>query len=250
MRSATGEAKPERGFVQLLGSEGLAPFDESMRRTILTHGRRLHPKENLVVEYESSDCVILIMSGWLYLYKSLQDGRKHIIDFVLPGDIVDPVSADGKSSSLQIEALSEATVSLLPRATWHGMKRDRPALHRLAERIAAAARARLAERTLRLGKGGASMRLAYALLELCVRLRAIGASARGGFHAPLTQQDLGDFTGLSSVHVCRTLRRLEKAGVVSVAGHMDVRILDVAALAAVADIDPEALEREITPSAP
>ena len=211
--------------------------------------RRIRRNHLVALEGDQSKTVLCVLKGWLAVAKCLSDGEKQIIDFALPGDIIDPSAADGKSSALQIEALTDVSVAALSDTTWQEMKRDWPPLNRLASQIAAASRARRAERMLRLGKGSARMRVAYALLELCVRMRAIGHSEGCNFHVPLTQQHLGDFAGLTSVHVCRTLRGLARQGIISVEDHMDIRILDVAALAEIADIGPEALWQEIVPAA-
>jgi CRP-like cAMP-binding protein len=100
---------------------------------------------------------------------------------------------------------------------------------------------------LRLGKGSAETRIAYAIIELCIRLGMIGKVPDCGFHIPLTQQQLGEFVGLSSVHVCRTMRRLTRLGVISMEGHMDITIHNMDALAEIAGVDPDALENEIIP---
>ena len=222
-----------------------------LEHILRTNERRIGRGYVLALEGGQNQTVLCVLKGWLAVGKTLSDGEKQIIDFVLPGDILDPTAADGESSVLQIEALTDVSVTILSDATWQEMTREWPDLHRLTVAVAAASRARQAGRMLRLGKGSARMRLAYALLELCIRLRAIGRSAEGcsSFHVPLTQQHLGDFAGLTSVHVCRTLRRLAQQGVIAVEDHMDIRILDVAALAEIADVEPEALSREIVPAA-
>lgn len=211
--------------------------------------RRFSEGHTLALEGDQNRTVLCVLKGWLAVAKRLSDGEKQIIDFALPGDIMETSAADGKSAALEIEALTDVSVAVLSDTTWQETKRDWQVLHRLAFQIAAASRARRAERMLRLGKGSARMRLAYALLELCVRLRAIGHSEGCHFHVPLTQQHLGDFAGLTSVHVCRTLRGLARQGIIAVADHMDIRILDVAALAEIADVEAEALSREIVPAA-
>jgi CRP/FNR family transcriptional regulator, anaerobic regulatory protein len=70
-----------------------------------------------------------------------------------------------------------------------------------------------------------------------------------GFHIPMTQQQLGDFTGLSAVHICRTLRRLQRAGILTVTDHMNVVIHNLDALAKIAGIDPGSLHQQIVPAA-
>ena len=70
-----------------------------------------------------------------------------------------------------------------------------------------------------------------------------------GRHVPLGQQQLGDFTGLTAVHVCRTLRRLNRLDMIETGDHMDIAIHDVSALAELAGIDLGVLRKEIIPGA-
>lgn len=100
---------------------------------------------------------------------------------------------------------------------------------------------------LRLGKGSAENRLAYALTEFNLRLSAIGESRDGAFHLPLTQQLLGEYLGLSSVHVCRTMRRLIDRGVIEPGDHMEINIRDPRSLATIAGVDFDILRSQIIP---
>ena len=103
---------------------------------------------------------------------------------------------------------------------------------------------------LRLGKSCAETRIAYVLIELCLRLSACAQPAGDcAFHVPLGQQQLGDFIGLSSVHVCRTLRRLSRQGIITTGDHMDIEIHDLTALTELAGVDLADLRTEIIPGA-
>lgn len=248
VRVSSGDAgglAPWGGLAEVGLAERQAVFEVLRARAC-----RVRKADTVAFEHDDDNAVIVVLSGFLSVSKSLQDGRRQMTDLLLSGDVLDPASGDGRVCALQIEAMGDATVSRLPPRLWRALLRDCPPLERLARRIDAAQRARMAERALRLGKGGARMRLAYALLELWIRLGAIGRTEGAAFHVPMTQQDLGDLAGLSSVHVCRTLGRLTEEGLIAVRDHMDVRILDADALAEVAEIDAALLAREITPFAP
>ena len=72
-------------------------------------------------------------------------------------------------------------------------------------------------------RGSAESRIAYALCELCLLSSPAGLVERSMFHIPMSQQQLGDYCGLSAVHVCRTLRRFKSSGINRfVRAHMDV----------------------------
>lgn len=216
------------------------------RRKILKAHKRDFPAGAIAkAEGDGSAATYCVLSGWLTVSKSMPDGGRQIVDVILPGEIIDPSSANGHTSSVQVEALSRATVAIVPRGVWSRLKESDAAIGRIETVIAAAALSRMSERMLRLGKGSAESRIAYALIELCMRLAAIDEGNDCAFHLPMTQQVLGDFVGLSSVQVCRSIRRLRGDGVISVAGRMDIVIHDIPALAEIAGADLEKLRGEI-----
>lgn len=215
---------------------------------MIRHNSRSFPAGSQIVhEGDEIPAVICVVSGWVSLSKSLDDGETQLVDLILPREFVFALSADRFTSALQVEAISDSVVATISAAQWSHLLTGAPELEELRQALSGASRARIAERMLRLGRGSAEMRIAYALLELCVRLRAIGDVTGHTFHIPLTQQQLGEFTGLSSVHVCRTLRRLERADIIDVDDHMDVRIRNPARLAEIANIDLDHLRTEILP---
>lgn len=201
------------------------------------------------IEGDTCDVVYFPLSGWLAISKSTQDGQRQMIDILLPGDMMDPNSADRCTSPVQIEALTNVTYAAVPQPEFLRLCQARPRILDAAVRNVGAAFTRLSERMLRLGKGTAQSVIAFALCELCLRSSAAGLKNGVGFHIPMTQQQLGEFCGLSAVHVCRTLRRLERNGVVDITDHMDIAVHDVDALSQLAGVDPEHLHATIVPAA-
>lgn len=213
----------------------------------MRHLRPFKAGSTLLLEGDESNAIFYVKSGWLTLSKSLENGQTQIIDFALPGDMVDPISADGVTVPFSVDVLTDAMVAIVPFQDWEAVQQEDPDLRRLAHTLDAAEQARRAERMLRLGKGTAEMRVAYALLEFCVRLGSACRSNDPTFHIPITQQQLGDFIGLSSVHVCRTMRRMARNHVVEMSDHMDIHVIDSSTLVELAGVDAETLEREIVP---
>lgn len=225
-------------------------FSTKLQAACDHHSQRLSKDCTLLLEGDPCQVVYCVLDGWLALSKTLEQGQTQIIDFALQGDIVDPTTADGETSSVTINGLTLGTVATLHRATWQTLISDCPDLQQWLHGKDAARRARHSERMLRLGKGTAEMRVAYALLELHIRVNMISGSTLPEFHIPLTQQQIGDFIGLSSVHVCRTMRRMSRNGILAMSDHMDVRILNPQALSHMAGIDHATLKREIVPALP
>ena len=228
--------------------EGLTPVygsaSDQLEKTLKTHVRTVKPGQLIIMEGDHSSSVICLLSGWLSSSKSLPDGDSQIVDLALQGEIIE---AGGDVSAVTIQAVSQASVAVIPVAIWDAVKLQRPDLGRISKDIRTASRSRMAERMLRLGRGRAAMRMAYALLELNVRLAAIGQARDGKYHMPMNQRVLGDFVGLSSVHVCRTLGRLVSDGIIRATGQMQIEILDFDALTEIAGVDLAVLRREIIP---
>ena len=219
--------------------------DHDFQATLSQYARAFDAGSTLLIEGEACKAVFVQMDGWMHLSKSLEGGQTQIIEFVLPGDIMDASSADGATASGSLETLTCGRVAVVPRHVWAALLLERFELQRFSQRMDAARQARLVERMLRLGKGSAEMRVAYALIEFLIRLDGGGVRPQSRFKIPLTQQQLGDYLGLSSVHICRTLRRMVRNGVLNVQDHMDVQINDLNALVALSGLDRQAFSRAI-----
>jgi len=222
-------------------------FSAKLQTAFDHHAHRFTKDCTLLLEGDPCQVIYCVLDGWLAMSKSLEQGQTQIIDFALEGDIVDPSSADGETSSVTINGLTAGTVACLHRATWETLIADWPDLHQWAHLKDAARQARHSERMLRLGKGTAEMRVAYALMELHIRVGTISGSDLPEFHIPMTQQQIGDFIGLSSVHVCRTMRRMSRNGILEMSDHMDIRVVNPQALSRMAGVDHATLRREIVP---
>lgn len=208
-----------------------------LERTFRTHRRRYRAGTLIGLEDTGTDVTYCMLAGWVSLSKSMPDGQRQTIDFSLPGDILSQISSHIATSALQMETVTSATIAVIPGPAWARLGKAFPQLEKLENRRAFEALSRLSDRMLRLGKGSAETRIAHALIELCTRLYAIGQSSGLGLQLPLTQQQLGEFVGLSSVHVCRTLGRLSRHGVITVRDHMDIVINDMSTLARIAGVD-------------
>jgi CRP/FNR family transcriptional regulator len=174
------------------------------------------------------DAVFTLYAGWAFSWTATPDGRRQVLDFHLPGDLVERVE-DGA----EVEALTDTSFCILSRdRLCEFMGRDPGLALSYAEGLSRD-RARMRERLTSLGRRDAVGRVAHLLLELHGRLvRRGGGDAKGG-PVPLKQAHLADALGLSVEHVNRALAHLRKAGIASLQkGRLD--ILDRAALEEVA----------------
>ncbi len=201
--------------------------------------------KTLVYEDEFADHSMLLLDGWIALSKMLPDGETQIIDVMLPGDFALIGATNAPVAACSVVALSDVRfITIRPRH----MNGSEQAMETIRELMAAEivrSQARTAELLLRLGHGNAASRIAYTLLEFYVRLEAIGHTQAVGFNFPMTQHRFGEMVGLSNVHVCRTLRRFERDGVISHADQTTIVLDNINALCDIAGVDLDTLRHEI-----
>ena len=155
---------------------------------------------------------LLVANGWAVSYTMLPDGGRQIIDFHLPGDLLGWPAAPAPSAGALVATLNECMISELDGAILEEISHS-------SEPLAAAFRWTRAmndaigqQHLVSLGRRTALARVAHLLLELGDRLRLVGRADETGFRCPLTQLDIGDALGLTSVHVSRTLKQLRERG--------------------------------------
>jgi CRP-like cAMP-binding protein len=199
----------------------------------------------IVQEDDCADHSMLLLEGWVAFSKSLPDGQTQIIDVLLPGDFALIGAINAPVSACSVEALSDVQFISVRSIHANGPSPHMAHLRELMAGEIVRTQARTAELLLRMGRGSAAIRIAYALLEFHVRLDAIGRVQDDGFDFSMTQQKLGEFTGLSNVHVCRTMRRFERDGIIAHPTPLRLVLADMDALCAIAGINLPAFRDEI-----
>jgi CRP-like cAMP-binding protein len=202
--------------------------------------RQVAAGRDLVRDGEPYDQTYVLKEGWAIRFKTLSDGRRQILNFVLPGDIVGLFSPLFEVSDHSVAALTDIVVHPLDPGTTVEMFADCP---RLAAAIAWSAgrdEAILSEQIVRVGRRSAYERTGHLIVELLHRLRLVGEAEQESFELPLTQEILADTLGLSIVHVNRTLRRLRENGLLCIKGERVV-IGDLEQLTSVTEFSPQYL---------
>jgi CRP-like cAMP-binding protein len=179
---------------------------------------------------------MLIVSGYVARFKDLSNGQRQISEIHLAGDFTDLHGFVLKRLDHHISALTPLTMAFVPHAALTRISEEQPHLLRmlwLSTLIDAAAQR---ERLLSLGRRSALARIAHLVCELHVRLDLVGKVEKGSFEFPVTQLDVADVTGLTSVHVNRMLRQLRDEKLVTFRGGV-IEIHDLARLEQVAEFD-------------
>jgi CRP-like cAMP-binding protein len=179
----------------------------------------------------------LLLSGWASRQRITLHGSRQILSIHISGDFVDLQSALLEVAQDDVQALSSAEIALVPRQAIVDLAFAHPAVGKLlwTDTLIDASIAR--EWTVNVGRRNARTRILHLLCELYERQRAAGLAVGDDFELPLTQEELGDATGLTAVHVNRTLQSLSQDGLFERAKR-SVRITDLDTMQAQADFDP------------
>lgn len=183
---------------------------------------------------------MLLIEGAMCRYLDARDGYRQLLAFHVPGDFVDMHGYTLHRLDHDVATIVDSRVAMVPHDRIDAIMRDHPRIAWMLWRSTLLDAAMHREWIFRLGRLDAAGRLAHFLCEVSERMAVIGRVRDGAFTLPLTQQDLGEACGLTSVHVNRTLRRLREEGIADVA-RGEARIFDKAKLARVAEFDPDYL---------
>ncbi|KQM98261.1 MULTISPECIES: Crp/Fnr family transcriptional regulator [unclassified Sphingomonas] len=178
----------------------------------------------------------LLLDGFMCRYKDLPGGERQITEVHTAGDFLDLHSFSLKQLDHNIMALTASRVVLMPHTALTAITEHHPHLARVYWFLTALDAAIHREWVLSLGRRTAIERIAHLVCELRVRLGLVDQADDSGFDLPLTQTDLSDCTGLTPVHVNRTLRDLRERGLMEFRSKR-VTIHDMAGLIALAEFD-------------
>jgi CRP-like cAMP-binding protein len=214
-----------------------SPLDANDRQALLDLPHQVAIVERgsyLVREGDASQSCILLLSGFVYRSKVAGSGARQILSIHLQGDLVDLHNSVLASSDHSVQALTQAKVAHIPHAAILGLARTHPAIGRALWQDTAIDGSIFREWLLNVGRRDARQRVSHLLCELAVRQEAAGLCRGPEYEWPMTQEQIGDASGLTTVHVNRTLQALRSEGLISTSKRT-VSILNWAALQAAGD---------------
>ena len=214
VRSPVSAAEPvlrRLGALRKLSADGAAALERAIRERIL----RATAGEDLITEGDRPATVHMILSGWAYRYKTLQDGRRQIVNFALPGETCDAHLYLLSDMDHSIGALTPVVYAEIERGRFEELvANDRTVAEAFwCETLVMNAIQR--EWAINLGRRDALERVAQLFCEVFERLRCVGLTEGTSCAFPVTQMDMADATGLSVVHLNRTLQELRAARLIT-----------------------------------
>lgn len=202
--------------------------------------RNVEGRRDLIREGEDPHVVNLVLEGWAIRHKVLEDGRRQIVAFLIPGDLCDLNVFILKQMDHSIGALTPLRVAQLPRTLFEKIYGDHPRITQALHWDSLVSAAIQREWTVNLGQRTAFERIAHLICEMVFRLRAVGLCHDFLCDFPVTQMDLADATGMTAVHVNRTIQELRAQGLISWK-RRELRVPDLNALQRVGLFNPNYL---------
>jgi CRP-like cAMP-binding protein len=174
--------------------------------------RTLKARDDLIREGDEPRTIYLVIDGWACRYKMLDDGRRQILAFFIPGDLCDLHVYILDQMDHSIGAVTSLKYALITPAELEKLCDDHPRIVRSLwwESLVSASIQR--EWLVSAGQRSAYEALAHLCCELYVRLKLVGLAGEGECSFPLTQSDIADALGLTQPHVSRTVAELNRSG--------------------------------------
>lgn len=224
------------GAMTLLSDEEIEFLEGLQNNTV-----ELDRKSAFIVDGEDLPATFVVQEGWAVRYVDLPSGRRQILSYALPGDMLGVHVNFKRKATYSAAAQTPLKLAVIDPMRHIEIHQKYPLIASGLSWCTAREFAILGDQAVRLGRLAAHQRILHLFLELWHRLRLIGETDRNTFEAPVTQADIADTLGLSLVHVNKQLRKLQKDG--AIAFERDHVILyDIPRLIEVSEFDPEHLK--------
>jgi CRP/FNR family transcriptional regulator len=220
--------------------QGVKPENLEWTQAVREQQYVIKPKRRLFEEGEPPKYSFTLFSGWVALYQTSQEGNRMINHFALPGDFLGFQGNPGQPIDYSAQALTEITVCAFPVNDLDDVLKKMPELSSRMLDMHTQTIKLCRQRMMGIGRKSAKQRLAFLMLELYHRVKFVGELIPGteenSIVFPLSQEDLADAMGLTSVHISRTLRELTDEGLLGIK-HRRLTIYNEPALAEIAHFE-------------
>lgn len=218
----------------------LTDADRDLLQDISSRPRRIAANHDITSEGERPENVHLVVDGLACRYKLLPDGGRQIMAFLVPGDFCDLHVAILGEMDHSIGTPWGCSIVEISRTTIEELTAHQPRITRALWWATLADEGTLREWLVSMGQREADKQMAHLFCELLVRLQTVGSANEDSFEFPISQVDLADTLGISSVHVNRVLQELRGEGLIVWKSKL-LHIPDVERLKAFAEFDPKYL---------
>lgn len=224
-------------------------LETTERNAILNLPHRLEKLDRdayLIREGETSDNCTVLLSGFVARTKIARGCCRHILAIHLHGDLVGLPSVLLEAADHNIQALTPISVAYIPHDAIKALAETYVTIGQALWRDVVAEGAMFREWIFNLGRRNARQRIAHLLCELSVRQEAAGLCEKPGFEWQMTQEEMAEATGMTVVHVNRTLSGLRNDGLITTS-RFSITIRDWPGLQTAGDFNPAYLHHHDRP---
>jgi CRP-like cAMP-binding protein len=227
----------DRHLMKLRARHDVSAEEERAIRSAISETRE-YPADRTVIQRDVElDHSTILLDGLMCRYKDLRSGERQITELHVAGDFVDLHSFTLKYLDHNIMSLTPCRVAIMRHEQLRAITEEHPRLTRIYWFGTNLDGAIHREWALSLGRRTAISRMANLFCELHLRLLVVGLADETGYDLQLTQTDLAECLGLTSVHVNRVLKELREQELVEFRGSR-VKLMNVEGLRKVAEFDP------------
>jgi len=200
---------------KLSHANDLTNEDRALLRRISDRPRAVAARTDLIREGDAPSTIRLVLRGLAYRYKDLPNGERAIVALLIPGDFCDlHVTILGQMDH-SIATLSACDIVEIPQAAIQHLTATNPRITRALWWATLVDEAVLRQWLVGRGRRNADQQLLHLFCELLVRFQTVGLAKGDSYPLPITQMDLSDILGLSTVHTNRTLQGLRAEGLIT-----------------------------------
>ena len=174
----------------------------------------------IIHEQKPNGKLFTLYAGWAFRYKTLHDGRRQILNFMLPGDLVGLQQQFADGAMHGVEAVTDVQLCIFSRDGLWDLYRAHPGLGYDITWLAARGEGRVDDNLVTTGRRNAAERVAMQLMHLFRRMDRLGLAAEGWVDFPINQQHIADALGLHTIEAGR-LRLLNPKALVRLADYYD-----------------------------
>ncbi len=177
--------------------------------------RNLDPDQYIVWDGDTPANSCMIVSGFAFRHKLVKDGSRQIYSIHMAGDLVDLQNALLRTADHNVQTMTRCRVLMIPIEAIRALAAAHPAVGMAMWHETLVDASIFREWITNVGRRDAKARIAHILCEFAIRMEKAGLGDRGEVALPMTQEQLADSVGLTPIHVNRTLKSLESAGLIA-----------------------------------
>lgn len=215
----------------------LRPADLKALEAIIADEKSIKKRKDLIVEGTAYRNLCFLKDGYALRYKLLRNGKRQILNIILPGDVIGFPAGFFERSTYSVVALSDLKVNICSMDAYVRFCFDQPQFGLALCWLAVKEAAIYAERIVDIGRRTPVERLVHFLLELHSRMLSAGLAEKTSFNLPISQEVIADTLGLSVPHLNRVMQQLRKERLISDQGRL-IEFADIASLQALAHYQP------------